>query len=194
MIRFACLVPLGACLSTTEPGGREEDDTGTAPQEPTAAPVYTATGPTTIDSFTPSCLTDTTYYAELVTTGRSNGLAILDLWETTAPREVAWNEEHVIETTAQFAGGEISELTLEHTSSVDDVLSQPGNTLFSCEPGGHFDSGDVITFALRIYDEWGALADCIAFGADPELVGSDEYTTIGGPSTRPEELNGCTQL
>ncbi|MBA2321087.1 MAG: hypothetical protein H0V89_08025 [Deltaproteobacteria bacterium] len=151
--------------------------------------------PVLIDAYVAACLDDDTYHTELVVTAETSGVAVLDLWHTGAADGT--NEEHLLTSTGSGSFGEILELTLRRGAPEDVILRDPdrdGVTGFGCEPGGPFLAADQLTYAVRIYDRDGALADCLAFGHLPGCVVNGDCGDAGGIVSNPAELESCVIL
>ncbi len=172
------LAALAAC-----DGGQKDSGSGDTPA-----------GDPRIDSYTPTCLDDDTYYGELITTSLTNGVGILNLWETGAPTEDDfWNEEHDLISTGSGEFGESLDVTLTMVPYPEDVVSS-STTLFSCADVGQFEGGataaDTLTYAIRIYDTDGVLSDCIAFGHEPSSVVDGSIAGLNSVSAS-SELSSC---
>lgn len=198
-----CLVLLAVGCDDKGGGGATTDDVGTEDTDtlpsvdtdvepPTGDSGGTSTGAPQIDSYTGTCLNDDTYFGELVATAAAS-VAVLNIWETSAPDEMAWNEEHDLAVSGSGSFGAQLDVTLTQVSSVGD--QQNGSTtLFGCGSGEQLAETDGLTYAIRVYDLDGNLAACGAFGGDPGTVGSGTYTTIGGAPSSAADLAGCTVM
>ncbi len=167
---------LAACAGT----GKDSGDTSTTTDTDTTG------GPTApvINSWTASCLDEETFEGTVDVSGDSNGVHVLNIWETGAPDASAWNEEHDI------TG---STITLTQVASPDDITNE--TSLFGCGTGEQFDLDETtLTYAVRVYDTDGVIADCIQFGHEPETVSGGTYTTIGGAPSSPGEFTDCRTL
>ncbi len=148
--------------------------------------------PLRIRQYTAVCVDDATYSGELWASAATNGTALLNLWDTLAPSPTAHNEEHDLLTTGTGAFGEILAVTLTEVASLEDVGA--GTTLFGCAIGEALALPTALTYAIRVYDPEGELAECGAFGHDPAVVAAGTYPTAGGLPSSPNELASCTPL
>ena len=145
----------------------------------------------TVDTYEATCVTPTRYNGALRTIGWTNGVAVLNIWEANAV--AGWSEEHLLLATAYGPNSawEVLEVTLEQTTPGGPL--EPGQTVFSCAEGaaGGFLDDTLLTYAVRIYDVDGALADCVAFGFNPSAVAAGTLPNGGGDPSEPTELVGC---
>ena len=143
-----------------------------------------APGSPAILDWTGECTDEVTFFGLYTVGGKASPYAVLNLWETQAPVGQGWNEEH-----DAFKDG----LTLTRVSSPNDVGDDGAGTvgtLFGCAMTEPFDLSN-LTYALRLYDAEGRLADCIVFGDSPATVTDGTYTTVGGAPSSPSELFNC---
>lgn len=192
---FLLLIPLAACDVLEELVGLgDKGDTGipttaddTAWGEGTV--VGTGNGAARIEGWDAQCLDPETYRAEPFVSGATNGVAILDIWETGAPDDVAWNEEHdVVDAFVELR-------VVESPHDVGDDGGGYGTTLFGCGADEQFARDEVtLAYALRVYDPDGNFADCVQFGYLADRISAGTYTTNGGVPSNPAELSSCRTM
>ncbi|HHO49383.1 MAG TPA: hypothetical protein ENK18_00565 [Deltaproteobacteria bacterium] len=105
-----------------------------------------------------------------------------------------WSDEHELESVDADPCGRYDELTRSLITGVpaeDWELNVA--TSFRCDSVGGYPyhhNADVMSYAMRIYDRDGALADCIAGGDDPNGMINGTYNRVNDP-VHPEELVMC---
>ncbi len=150
---------------------------------------FTESVPPLIVGWSAECVDEETFVADLYLDGVASSFAVLDLWETGAPDNSAWNEEHAI------FEGRIELIQVADVGDVGDGAAGSGTTLFGCGVGVQFDYDEtMLTYAVRVYDIEGNFADCIQFGHEPYTVSDGTYTTIGGKPSNEAELAICRTL
>jgi len=80
-----------------------------------------------------------------------------------------WNDYHTLDASGFTDDGGYTELsaTIATGAGLSDWASGV-STLFTCEDHYEYDNPAVMTYIARAYDLNGALADCVAWGEDPE--------------------------
>jgi hypothetical protein len=159
------------------------------PPSPNVEPVETS-----IASYSAGCTDSITWAAELVTSGPTDDQAILNIWDIQIGG--GRGEEHVL--TPDPEADDTLALTLAHVAAQSGVtntaLENGGatpSTFFSCTAGTELSVPDALTYAIRIYDGDGELAQCCAFGGSPKAVAGGTYPTDGGAPTTADELDSC---
>jgi hypothetical protein len=179
---IALVVGLGAC----DDGSSDSGDTATGTTNGTPGNPALE-----IVSYDPVCTNDTTYNAELTTTAPTNGAALINMWETNSSN--GFSEEHML--VSDVATDDHLSLTLNFTDDINDIDNDNGTgvepTLFSCAADGQFQDDTTMTYAIRIYDPSGQLAQCCAFGFTPEVVAAGTYIAGGGDPSAKAELDTC---
>lgn len=179
MNRFAFL---GAALALTTVAcddlGTKTGDTG-CPAEPK---VVTITGGDI------NCDTTTQVTFTVNTTGvPEDGTVFSQETGNTTPN---WSDEHDLVVSSADACGQDAELTqtLATGAAVADWAPNQ-STVFQCTADTHFDA-DVMTYAFRVYDDTGALLDCLVAGNNPGGLIDGSIDRVNDPSN-PTELAGC---
>jgi len=94
-----------------------------------------------------------------------------------------WNDHHTLDPSGVPTGGRHTLLSATVETAVSPVdWADAVSTIFVC--AYHFEEPDVMTYAVRAYDVWGNLADCVAFGEDPAGFIAGERTGSGSDYLR----------
>ena len=94
-----------------------------------------------------------------------------------------WADNHTLESyefDAWCGAFDRLERTLQDGTTLSDPLNDwqtDESTIFRCED--HLEDNAYMTFAFAVYDQQGFLADCLAFGHDPEGMRNGIYNIVG---------------
>ena len=149
-------------------------------------------GPTIIDDWSLTCPDLNNWQLRVETTGRTDGLASVYMMETA--NAYPWDEQHDVDSVDFDPLGlwEDHEVLMEDEKRpISDWV--PGqSTVFTC---GVHDTPNTMTWVIRVYDDTGALADCVVMGEDPTGMINGKYDAdmINGPAD-PREFANCTEV
>ena len=138
---------------------------------------------TSIDSATVTCDGNTAVFT-LETSGDGPSAASVFSQETGNPTPNFADEHDFLE-----ADGVRGTLTLELATGGSRGVE--GETLFTCA-AHHGDPQGIMTYAYRVYDEFGDLSDCIVQGDNPDALIEGGNRVGGGDPSSPGELDGCS--
>ena len=133
----------------------------------------TYSGPVTITSGSASC-TAGTATIEVETTGWTGDGRI---YQTDNADNPPWEDEHDLTSYEFDACGAWDHLKTTLTTDAGLDWEENVSTLFSCD--GHYNGGDVMSYAAMVNDLTGTPADCLAWGHDPNQI-IDNSATVGG--------------
>lgn len=111
---------------------------------------------------TPGCLGDPDFFRVSVRVrGSTDDTSRVDIWES--QDGAGFNEAHVFATSSVATGEEL--LVELHDGATPAQYASGSKTTYVC---GVTDVGQLLTYAVRVYDPAGNLADCAMFSTDPE--------------------------
>lgn len=94
-----------------------------------------------------------------------------------------WNDYHSLQASDVTPDGGYTLLSASVETAVSPAdWADAVSTIFVC--AHHFEDAGVMTYAVRSYDVWGNLADCVAFGEDPAGFIAGERTGTGSDYLR----------
>lgn len=110
----------------------------------------------------PGCLGEPdTFQVSVRIHGTTDGASQVDIWE--AAEGEGFNEAHVFSVEATTTGAELS---VRLRDGAAPAQYQPGSkTTYDC---GVTDVGNLLTYAVRVYDDTGNLADCALFSTSTD--------------------------
>ena len=150
-----------------------------------------------IQEATVTCVTDQQVRFFVDVRGWTSGAIVFS--QETGTAGTQWADEHDLDTFRFGACQDFDHLERELATGLNENAWVPNlSTAFSCEQEdddswvhhGDPDVDGVMSYVVRAYAPDGSLADCLAFGHDPEGLLAGTYTRATEP-TRPEELEGC---
>ena len=157
MNRFAMMLGIAAGLALV---GTACEDIGAGTGDPTTCETE-YTGPIVIQNVDVTCVDTSTVVFEVTTDGAPIDGTVYSEDTRNTPSH---GDEHDLEVATVDACGEST--ILERTLATGELNWEANeSTLFSCEPETHFDS-ITMTYAFRVYDVDGNLADCLVAGDD----------------------------
>jgi hypothetical protein len=126
------------------------------------------------------------------TSGRTNGANLVNAWIVETEETVGWNEEHpldVVESNPVTVADELLTVLQSGVAIVEIMAGQ--RTALAC---GVHDTGPLVTYAFRIYDLTGNLADCAIFSTEVDPATAIDDILSGTrpapvPITNEEQLN-----
>ncbi|MEQ1508630.1 MAG: hypothetical protein ABMB14_40740 [Myxococcota bacterium] len=158
-------------------------DTGLA-LSPCAGRSATATGATTITLTSVTCnpTHDAVRYTVCVDGPTSGGVVFA---QETANIEPNWSDAHSLDPLGLDPTWDELRRDLDTHASIVD-WSTDVSTLFGCQ--AHFESPLVMSYAAAAYDATGRIADCVAWGGDPQAMIDGTVVRVNDP---PFDLTGC---
>ena len=146
----------------------------------------TFTGPIAIDSVLVECNqgNDHVRYLACVQGLTSGGRVFTQ--ETGNP-EPNWSDDHTLDTIASDPLGWYDEIERRLETAVSITDWEPDvSTLFGCQ--AHFEAPQIMSYALMVTDAAGNLADCVAWGDDPQGMIDGAVDRVNEP---PFDLTAC---
>lgn len=153
---------------------------------PLGSPSSTYMGPTLIHQIQMTCDPMSSHWRYAVDTVGWTSDALVNASDTR--NWPPWDEEHSLDTVDFGPLGHWDQLERVLVDVTDIFEVEPDvSTLFRCDV--HLTDG-TMTWAFRVYDVDGALADCASFGHDPEGYTTGAYPPMN-PVSAPAELLDC---
>jgi len=158
-IAFAALAAT-LLVGCPEDGKTDSGDTDTDTTDTTGCPT-TFSGPVTVQEASASCTGDVVTI-DVLTEGWTSGGTVYQIQSTVD----AWADEHDLESYEYDPCGEYDRLARELATTTTLPTVRNESTLFACASY----SDGTMTWAVAVTDLNGDMADCLAWGDDPQGV------------------------
>lgn len=175
---------LGCPAPGTTPPPGTLDSGATIPTSDTSSCATMYSGPTVIESWSVECAPNAHLRVLVQTTGWVQDWGDSAFFAIDSGGGASWSENHPLNSNGNRGPcGAEDELALDLLTNAGTSAGFPTyepmvSSYYTCED--HYDAVGMMSYAIQVADITGAMADCVAFGADPGGLVEGEYVSMYG--------------